>query len=298
MVDYTYGPQPAVDITTAALVNVSGLSGSVYASEADANAETGALTVTLAAGVTSTLIPVSSFGLTAEFTVPDLFQVWWRSGVYVVHLMSFDGIVETVEANAAATQAVLNDVVLSVNRVLPDDSGNVDIEVTGGGTGGTSTWTSLDGKPSTFPPSAHTHSRSEISDASGLGRSLISATDPQAARALIGAGTGNGTSNLALGNTATTAAPGNHAHAQYVDVSTAAAIADERIAASGGGSGGGSILVWRYRSGAYPTLPETAPPGVELVSAIGPLQPSTVPSWIGNGPLQVPATYDYNGGLA
>lgn len=298
MVDYTYGPQPAVDITTAALVSVAGLAGSVHASEADANAGVGALTVTLAGGVSSTSIPVSSFGLTVEFTVPDHYQVWWKSGVYVVHLMSFDGIVDAVEAAAEATQVAVEDVVLSVNGQLPDGSGNVVVEGGGGGDG-SATWGSLPGKPSTFPPTAHTHSRSEISDASGLGRQLISAADAQAARALIGAGTGNGTSNLALGSTASTAAPGNHAHAQYVDSSTAATIADERIAASGGGGGGGgSVMVWRYRSGAYPTLPATAPAGVELVMAVGPLQPSTVPSWIGNGPSQVPAEYTYNGGLA
>lgn len=161
------------------------------------------------------------------------------------------------------------------------------------------TWGTLGGKPDTFPPSGHSHVRAEISDASTVGRAVLGATDQQTARAAIGAGTGNGTSNLALGTTATTAAAGNHLHAQYVDSAQAADIADERIALSGGtGGGGGSVYAWVYRSGAYPTLPTTAPAGVRVVMAIGPLQPSVLPSWIGNGPTQVPATYEYNGGLA
>ena len=154
------------------------------------------------------------------------------------------------------------------------------------------TWP-VPGTPDLFPPSPHGHTRADISDASPLGRNTLAAVDGQAFRTLIGAGTGNGTSNLALGTTATTAAPGNHTHSQYVDSAQAATIADERIALNGGGTGGGSVYAWRYVSGAYPTLPSTKPAGVVIVAAVGPLAPSVLPSWIGNGPTQVPSTYDY-----
>lgn len=48
----------------------------------------------------------------------------------------------------------------SVNGKLPDDNGNVEIDVTGGGT-----WDELAGKPETFPPRAHGH---KIADVEGL----------------------------------------------------------------------------------------------------------------------------------
>lgn len=49
---------------------------------------------------------------------------------------------------------------------------------------------------------------SNITDASAVGRSVLTATDADAARSAIGAGT----SSLAIGTTATTAAAGNHVH--------------------------------------------------------------------------------------
>lgn len=51
--------------------------------------------------------------------------------------------------------------------------------------------------------------------------------------------------------------------------------------------------VWRYASGAWPTLPTTAPTGCLVVQAYGPTQPSSVPSWIGTTPDKVPAIYTY-----
>lgn len=78
-------------------------------------------------------------------------------------------------------------------------------------------WADVTGKPSTFPPSTHTHTAAQISDASAVGRSVLTAADAAAARTAIGAGT----SNLAIGTTASTAAAGNHTHAASA-VSTAA----------------------------------------------------------------------------
>lgn len=54
-------------------------------------------------------------------------------------------------------------------------------------------------------PTAHTHTASQISDSSTVGRAVIVATDAAAARTAIGAGT----SNLALGTTSSTAAAGD-----------------------------------------------------------------------------------------
>ncbi len=198
------------------------------------------------------------------------------------------------EAALALVQEYEPGSVLSVNG----QTGHVTVDTGSGSGGGSVTWGSLTDRPDTFPPSGHSHTRSEISDASALARQILGSATAQEIRQLIGAGTGNGTSNLALGATATTAAPGNHTHSQYVDQAQAASIADARIAANGGGSGGGSIMAWIYRSGAYPALPSTKPAGVLLIEARGPVAPSSVPSWVGNGADQVPLDYAYNGGLA
>lgn len=53
-------------------------------------------------------------------------------------------------------------------------------------------WTGVTGKPSTFPPSAHTHAAVDISDSTAVGQAVMTAADAAAARTAIGAGTGNG----------------------------------------------------------------------------------------------------------
>ncbi|MEK5109844.1 hypothetical protein MHI57_24595 [Cytobacillus sp. FSL K6-0129] len=69
-------------------------------------------------------------------------------------------------------------------------------------------WSEVTGKPSTFSPSTHSHTASQITDATTVGRNLLSSQDAAAARTAIGAGT----SSLSIGTTASTASAGNHAH--------------------------------------------------------------------------------------
>lgn len=78
----------------------------------------------------------------------------------------------------------------------------------------TATQTALDGKAA----STHTHTAAQVSDASSVGRSVLTAADAAAARTAIGAGT----SSLGLGSTASTAAAGNHTHthASLTDTTT------------------------------------------------------------------------------
>lgn len=75
-------------------------------------------------------------------------------------------------------------------------------------TGGSASWDDVTGKPATFPPATHTHTAAQVSDATTVGRSVLTATDAAAARTAIGAGT----SSLAIGTTASTAAAGTHTH--------------------------------------------------------------------------------------
>lgn len=57
-------------------------------------------------------------------------------------------------------------------------------------------------------PASHTHTAADISDATSVGRSVLTASDAASARTAIGAGT----STLTLGTTSTTAAAGDHTH--------------------------------------------------------------------------------------
>lgn len=52
---------------------------------------------------------------------------------------------------------------------------------------GQTDWANIQNKPTEFPPSPHTHPVSQISDATPLGQSLVTAADAAAARAAIGA---------------------------------------------------------------------------------------------------------------
>ena len=133
MVNYTFAPQAAVDIDTAILATGPGLSGSLYGSEADAQSQTGALTVTVAGGVSATTISASSFGQLPEFTAVDHYQVWWRSGDVIVHLISFDGLLTAAEAYATASlaaQAAAEDALAQLEAIIAAGGG------VGGGGGG------------------------------------------------------------------------------------------------------------------------------------------------------------------
>lgn len=178
----------------------------------------------------------------------------------------------------------------------------------GGSGGGATTWDQISGKPATYPASTHTHTLSQLSDMSGLGRQVAGAGDAQTIRGLIGAGTGNGTSNLTLGTTASTAAAGNHTHtASSITFTppsgmTATNVQDAIVQASqtGGGSGGGTntVYIWKQSGGAYPALPSTKPAGVEEVAARGAQSPiqlgAVIPSWIGAGTGKASLEYLYN----
>ena len=171
-----------------------------------------------------------------------------------------------------------------------------------GGTSGTADWSTITNIPSTFPPSAHTHPVSQVSDMTTVGRAVAVAPDAQTARAAIGAGTGNGTSNLILGTSSTTAAPGNHTHSAANLIFTPAAgntatdvqSAIEQAMGTGSIGGASSIFVWQYAGGAWPVMPTTKPTGVLKVESEGPTQPTILPSWVGTGVGQATLYYEYS----
>jgi hypothetical protein len=296
--DYIFPPRPAVDPLTGELAKSATLTP--YA-PSDTGFTT-PLTLKDPSGLPVSVVRTNYLGLTETVTSTDEPVLILKSGSFTTSIESPTGMLAATEAALALVQAAgviaeqaVEGTVRFVDGNPPDEDGNVNSS--GGGGGSTVTWATLPDRPDTFPPSGHTHLRSELSDISPLANQFLGDATAQEMRARIGAGTGNGTSNLQLGTTATTAAPGSHTHPQYVDAAGAAAIADSRIAASGGGSGGGQILVWEYRSGAYPALPTSKPAGVVRVDAAGPVAPSSVPSWIGPATTQARLRYDYDPSL-
>jgi hypothetical protein len=116
------------------------------------------------------------------------------------------------------------------------------------GATGEVSWADVTGKPATFTPTIGTTATTAmagntvipaaptadtLSGATAVGKSVLKAADQGAARTAIGAGT----SSLALGTTATTAAAGNHIHS-YNDLTDKPTIpsapAEERLVPSGG----------------------------------------------------------------
>lgn len=77
--------------------------------------------------------------------------------------------------------------------------------------------TSTTAKAGDYQPSA-----SDITDASAVGQSVLTAADAGTARTAIGAGT----SSLTIGTGASNAAAGDHTHTQYLVATQAAAVAD------------------------------------------------------------------------
>ncbi|EED38271.1 TPA: hypothetical protein UN285_000413 [Stenotrophomonas maltophilia] len=104
-----------------------------------------------------------------------------------------EGLTAKVKAAAAAGLLPFGSIAVDVSQKHFAQA-MVKGDVAGGGGGG-----------GTLPITAD-----NITDASTVGKQVLTAADQAAARTAIGAGTG--TSNLAIGTTATTAAAGNHTH--------------------------------------------------------------------------------------
>lgn len=125
------------------------------------------------------------------------------------------------------------------NGVAPLVAGLVPTQYLPAASGGDPAWDDITGKPATFDTT-----RAKVTDASTLGRTLMAVADASAARAAIGAGTGNGTSNLALGTTSSTAYRGDLGAALDTDLGAL----DDRVTAledAPGGGGGGTTVVSR-----------------------------------------------------
>lgn len=231
-----------------------------------------------------TTVRSGPWGALLSFQVDDQPQVVLvddASGLPTV-VKSFDGLM----ALAAAAQAAAENAAAQVEdlanapSVLPAGGSTGDVLTRGSsehsgvwappasGGGAAATWGTLPGKPSTFPPSAHSHMLTDIDDASTIGKAIMKAADAPAVRTAIGAAPSTVVSFPGFGTSGTTAAPGNHQHsASQIPFTPSGSItatdvqaAIGQAAASGGGTGTAdpnAYFVRDYTSGAWPVRGRT-----------------------------------------
>lgn len=296
MTSYVYDAIPAYDEDSGGIARNA--VGQVYATTDTTFATP--LPVTGLAGDTLANLTTSASGFIPSFRVEDQLVVVWKSGPYEIPLISISGVIARLEAQLAASLAAQEAAEAAAGlSALPAAASDGDVVTYNAGA-----WVALpppsggagiDGAPAiwpeTFPPSAHTTLISELrkgSTASALAAavvSLLNATDGATARAAIGAGTGNGTSDLTLGNLGTQAMPGNRAFGA-AEISVAAgtgltsatvqaALAELKSLIGTGGTGSapaGTVVVRRYTAGAYPVRGDL--PAGTVVLWIGPVMPT------------------------
>lgn len=218
-------------------------------------------------------VTTTDYGYFSTSPSVDIIEVSADGGVtWVSPLVSAQATVASTTAGADAAAATI-----TANQALTTAQQALNTAQTGVNTD----WANVTNKPVTFPPTAHTHTASQVSDATATGRAVMTALDPQAARAAIGAGTGNGTSNLTLGTTATTAAAGNHVHtATSVSFTPSGSITATdtqtaiQQAAALGGTSASELKIVRYVSGAYESLPTTPDAAWKVIEYRGPVAPT------------------------
>lgn len=219
-------------------------------------------------------VTTTDYGYFSTSPSVDIIEVSGDGGVtWVGPLVSAQATVASTTAGADAATATI-----TAGQALTTAQQALNTAQTGVG----ATWNvNIAGQPSTFPPSPHTHLKSQISDINTFVQGVLNSADMQAFRAAIGAGTGSGTSNLTLGSTSTTAAPGNHVHAASAlsfaptaslpatDVQTAI-----QQAAATGGTSASELKIVRYVSGAYESLPTTPDAAWKVIEYRGPTAPT------------------------
>lgn len=263
---YDFESQIALDQETETLARNT--EGSLYAPGDTAFATP--LTVTDLAGVEMTAIRANGQALLPQIRVEDHKVVIWKSGQYKTVLLSISGVVSDVQTAQEVAQQAYSDVQAYIathgTSVIPS-GGSIGQVLARSADGSGLQWVDQAAGTSTGTIGSHGHVLTDLTDSSSLGRSLVAASSAQAARALIGAGTGSGTSNLVLGTTWNTAAAGNHLHSQYVTADTLSSAIASVV-------GGGSGSIRFYTSGGYPAPGDATGP-LLWVGPVAPVQSPT-----------------------
>lgn len=304
---YIYPPMVALDQNGQPVASTS---GQIYADTDDAGVTP--LAIRDLNGNTVSSVEVNSFYLTQGFQIEDMPEANWRSGDIVVALNSPKGMRIAAEAaQAAASQALsdIQDFLSSTPTELPsgkfpgaglfvasDGSLVWLVPPSGGGGSGITSYTqivSLPGYPAGgFAGASHLHQVSDLRNTSNTALqtmilNLLQATTPQGARAAIGAGIGNGTSDVTVNGVSTGAAMPASKSFKSDEIGLIASIVglpattvhEALVALAARGSGGGSVpdginVTRAFASGAYPPRGSTlaAPPSV-IVIWRGPVWP-------------------------
>lgn len=107
-------------------------------------------------------------------------------GPSIVCGASFDSACDVVASAASVTSAQITDASTTGRSVLTASNAATARAAIGAGTSSfDGSYAALTGIPSTFSPSAHTHTAAQISDATGAGRSVLTAPDASAIRSLL-----------------------------------------------------------------------------------------------------------------
>lgn len=306
---YLYKPQLGVDGPSGALVH-SGV-GQVYAP--DDFDLTAPLTAYSLEGLPQSVIQVGGDGLVQAFLLEDQPEAIWASGEYRVPLDSITGMRAAVEqALTAVMNALLlvqsaaddaHDAAQSVALPSPNVDGNVLTAFegqwvslpSGGGGGGSGIIGAPAVWPTTFNPASHSHVIGDLLRAAGVPLSpavvsFLQALDQGGARTAIGAGTGNGTSNLTVGTSPGQAMSATRTfNANEINLASAIpgvtgstvqqALAEIMTIASSGGGGGsvtlptGLLIVRRWVSPSGYPVRGVLPTGA-IVEWEGPVPPT------------------------
>jgi hypothetical protein len=309
--------------------------GQVYAM-ADTSFTT-PLSVTDLAGVPmGTTIQANERGVLPAIRTTDQPMVRWKSADFVLTWASMEGMRDQAVAAsedshasrlAAETAAAAAALAAASSTIPPGgDTGNVLTRNEAGAAvwlapsggsgsgGGSVAWSNVSNKPTTFPPSAHTTSIADLrkgTDGATVlatwAQKFLAAGSGDTARAEIGAGTGNGTSDLTLGTLPGQAMPGTKtfkadeirlsaAVPGLTAITTQGAVEELAGRPSGGGSVPSGILVlvfYNTVSGSWPNRPTDIPAGAHVIWA-GPLDIG----WPPTGGTKAQAGADFYWGLA
>lgn len=297
MTDYQYGGDTVAIVPGSNPVQIAkSTTGQVFAITDTALASP--LTVTDRNGIERTTVYINDVGAMEPFISTSGPQVLWSGGGLVLTLTSPTSLIESAQDAAAAAQAAqvaaenAEALAAAAPALLPGGGEDGDVLVRQGdrtgvwapapsGGGGLQTWSTLPGKPPTFPPDPHTHPASAISDATSVGQAVVKANDKASARSAIGAAPDTTVSFPGFGTGAGQAAQGNHTHSASVigytpvagngmastDVNSAL---NELAARPTGGSGSAPAGTWvgvtyDFTNNVWPTRPTGLPTNARVL---------------------------------
>lgn len=303
---YTYPPKVALDEFGGAVLSGSGQVFNINDTEGVAPLTPYDLNgLPLAGGI----IQIEGNQLTQAFRLEDSPSCLWRSNGRAVQLDSPDGMLNAAVAAAAAAELSR----IAAELAASNSVGAAQIEAAVNAylaafppvLSSSVVWDNVLERPGTFAPDAHTHSVGDLIEATARGKLVLQADTAAQLRSLADAAPSSTVSFPGLSATdPNKAAPGGHTHAaSVIGISAISGLTalnvqqalEQLLAAigTGGGGSGSGLLIYTFRSGAYPSLPTTKPANIQRVLFQGPVPPTGLPSWMGLGSTQIPSVYEY-----